>query len=114
MDLKGVKLGVGVIIAFSDTNENGILDDGEKTLGASAKNAITYLRGDLKAFAADMGKKKLYTLLSIPQGYSLTEAIPPEKHGFPVPFDDLVPIDKKPINIILPRDKKQIRVPNWT
>lgn len=117
MDLDGVLLGVGLIVAFGDENANGILDEGEIVVGGSPIHAVTYLRGDIRAFATwheNSDIKKLYTMLTIPQGYSLTKAVSPDEHGFPVPFDDLVPIDPKPVSIIVPRNKDQIRFPNWT
>jgi hypothetical protein len=41
MDIDGVRLGVGCIVAFGDLNSNGILDEGEPIVGAAAQHAIT-------------------------------------------------------------------------
>jgi len=114
MDFDSIKLGVGYIVAFNDKNNNGLLDLDEKILGGSANYCVTFLNGDLKTWAETKGKGKLYTLLKLKQGYCLTKTVPPEVHKFPVPFDDLVPIDLIPVNIVIPRDTNNIKFPNWT
>ena len=117
LEIDGVKLGVGFIVAFGDVNQNGILDRDEAIVGGASKYAVTYLHGDLNAIAISpdgSGRNRVYTLLSIPQGYSLTISVPPEEHGFPVPFDDLVPVEKNSVNIVIPRDAENIRFPNWS
>jgi hypothetical protein len=75
------------------------------------------IRGDLRSVAnpaPGSKRNRLYTLLSLPQGYALTRSVLPEQHGFPVPFDDLVPIKTQRVNIVIPRDKPEIKFPNWT
>lgn len=117
MDIDGVKLGVGYILAFGDLNANGILEKGEPIVGGAADNAVTYLRGDIRSVAnpaAGRERNRLYTLLSLPEGYALTRRVPPEQHGFPVGFDDLVPVKAQRVTIVIPKDKATIKFPNWT
>lgn len=115
MNINGVKLGVGCIIAFEDKNENGIFDSHETLVAISSERAITYLKGDLRAVTEPEPdrQRKVWTLLNLPQGYSLSGVVPPEKHGLPVSFDDLIPVDSPTVNLIIYRNRRFMRWPNW-
>jgi hypothetical protein len=75
MDIDGVRLGVGYIVAFGDLNSNGILDEGEPIVGAAAQHAITLIyaaiSGRWPIRLQEVKRNRLYTLLSLPQGYAL-------------------------------------------
>jgi hypothetical protein len=116
-DLDGVKLGVGYIGAFSDTNQNGVYDSDEEIIAMASDRAVTYLKGDIRSVAipseGSQRQERLWTLQQLPQGYSLTKAVSPETHGLPVAYDDLVPTALEPISLIIPKDKLEVRVPHW-
>ncbi|MFN4152164.1 MAG: hypothetical protein ACK4IX_14580 [Candidatus Sericytochromatia bacterium] len=113
MTLGDAKLGIGHIIVFNDIDKNGLLDFEKELVGGASNNCITYLKGDLNSFEKIEGKT-IHTLKKLNQGYSITKSVSPKEHGLPVVFDDLVPIKSNVINIIVPKDKNDIKFPNWT
>jgi hypothetical protein len=113
MKLDNAEVAIGYIVVFDDTNKNGYFDSKEKIISASADYAVTYLIGNIRAVKLDDPGKSLYTLLELPQGYALTKKVSPEEHGFPVPFDDLRPVDNRPVDLVIRKDGTY-SVPEWT
>lgn len=113
MTFGDAKLGIGHIVVFNDIDKNGLLDFDKELVGGASNNCITYLKGDLNSFEKIRGEK-IYTFQKLNQGYSITKSVSPKEHGLPVVFDDLVPIKSNVINIIVPKDKNDIKFPNWT
>lgn len=113
MTLGDAKLGIGHIVVFNDIDKNGLLDFDKELVGGASNNCITYLKGNFNSFEKIEGKT-IHTLKKLNQGYSITKSVSPKEHGLPVVFDDLVPIKSNVINIIVPKDKNDIKFPNWT
>lgn len=113
--------GVGIIVAFDDTNSNGIIDRGEELVGVCSDFAVTYLRGNLKKSIEWMVENlklddtewlEMSPFLALPQGLSFVKVIPPaEDEGV---FDKLVPHEIERVQITLYNDPKKRRWPNWT
>ena len=99
------KLGVAYLIAYHDTNGTKLFDSGDDLLGGCATHVVTFLDGLLP--------NRLNW--SIPQGYSLARAVPPEEHGTDSTFDILRSVQSSTrVSVIAPRSRSDIRLPNWT
>lgn len=113
--------GIGIIIAFDDTNGNGIKDSNETLVGVCSDVAITYIKGDMRKsttmFISSLGFERTADMdnspfLSLPQGYSFVRVVPPENDDGDC--DVLIPAPLQRIYIMLYSDHKKIRWPNWT
>jgi hypothetical protein len=112
--------GVGIIIAFDDTNDNGIRDRDERIVGVCSDFAVTFVKGDMAKsinwLESNLRWDKTESLKKSSwlsrQGYSFVKVVPPpEPHRG---FDELVPTEVQRVYIMLYNDPKKARWPNWT
>jgi hypothetical protein len=113
------QLSIGFVMAFADNNKNGKFDRGDKILGLTEGYALTYVNGNyiegLNALEKKIGKK-IKTLRKLKNGVYINKAIAPKVHGLDVPFDDLYPAknQKMKLDIRIPKNLRDLDVPNWT
>ncbi|VUX56158.1 exported protein of unknown function [uncultured Woeseiaceae bacterium] len=107
-----VRLGIGALVVYDDANGDGI-GTRDEMVGGSPTNMITYLQGNFGEAMRDAGEEP-DTMMQLPQGYALTRSITPQERGKSGGFDDLVPIPPQRVYLIVPKNRTDIKFPNWT
>ena len=100
-----LKLGVAFLIAYRDQNATGLYDRGDELLGGCPTHVVTFRDGPLPN---DSG-------WSLPEGFSVSEAISPEERGLKSGFDILRSVQSSTqLLVVVPQSRDDIRFPDWT
>lgn len=113
-------LAIGFIIAFVDQNNNQKFDKEEEIIGLSAQHTLSFVKGNYQKGLDAIEKeknKRIRTLRQLKSGIFINQVVPKNQHGLPnTPFDDLRPVknQKVKIKVVIPKNLKDLDVPNWT
>lgn len=113
-------LSIGFVVAFVDKNNNKKHDDGEEIIGVAHKHTLSFVKGSYQKGLDALEKridKKILTLRKLKNGIYINKVLPKAEHKIPgAYFDDLHPEKKQKVKIklIIPKNKKDMKVPNWT
>lgn len=115
MKFQEERLGIGLIVAFDDANEDGLFQQDE-LIGGVPDYVVTFASQHLPEALRQFRKngRPLETMLQLGPGLSLGKGVTPEEQGRPRGFDDVVPVATTPVTLVIVPKGKRPHFVNWT